>query len=113
MIWYDDQGRPYIVQMKPRSMGMTTLFEEGANMNPLWKDYHDKSELPLVFGHVSAEVMLLGPVPDSPLFRWGVVTHPYTASTVEGTLEQAKLYAEAQLKLIINPAFNLLNSNIS
>lgn len=54
-----------------------------------------KSYLVLVFGHVSAEVINLGPSSDNPqATQWGILTHPYVPETLIGTELEAKARAE-------------------
>lgn len=74
-----------------------------------------KSFLVLVFGHVSAEVVDLGPDPagvdivgGAPNRTWGILTHPFVPKTIVGTLAQAQSTAEDILRGILTPALNAL-----
>lgn len=87
-------------------------------MKATWKDYPTKSDLVLVFGHVSAEVICLStaPIPGgNPATvepdaqeTWGIITHPFVPETLVGTRADAKLRAEAILRGILNAATEAL-----
>ena len=70
-----------------------------------------KSFLVLVFGHVSAEVVNLGPPPadsPNPAAQWGILTHPFMAETIVGTLTDAQARAEAILRGVLSAATTAL-----
>jgi hypothetical protein len=71
-------------------------------MKATWKDYGDESDLVLVFGHVDAKVIDLGPSAGDHIY--GIITHPYTAEEFIGTLDGAKARAEAILRGILSAA---------
>lgn len=56
-----------------------------------------KSFLVLVFGHVSAEVVNLGLSPTGGP-TWGILTHPFVAETLIGTIDDAQARAETILR---------------
>lgn len=79
-------------------------------MKATWKDYPGKSDLTLVFGHISAEVIELGPAPmgsgmDS---EWGILTHPFVPETLVGTRDDAKARAETILRDMLAQATQAL-----
>lgn len=77
-------------------------------MKVTWKDNGRKSDLVLVFGHVSAEVIDLGPDPEGTDREFGILTHPFVAEKMVGTRTEAKDRAEAILRGIITEAADAL-----
>jgi hypothetical protein len=86
-------------------------------MKATWKDYPGKSDLTLVFGHISAEVIELGPAPASGTgprvpnpgdSEWGILTHPFVPETLIGTRDDAKARAETILRDMLAAATQAL-----
>jgi hypothetical protein len=89
-------------------------------MKATWKDFAGKSDLVLVFGHISAEVIHLGPpldgnagpVPPTDIAdqtsparsHWGIIIHPFVPLELDGTRDDAKTMAEETLRDLLSKA---------
>lgn len=71
----------------------------------LWRDYANKSVLTVIFGLVSAEVFKIDTM------RYGVMTHPGRDWEHSGSLDEAKLSAEQDLRKTMTAALARLSGN--